>query len=152
MPLMSKVDLFAAIRRDSRAGMSVRAMAGKYKVSRRTVRAALAFESRNPAAKAWERRTRDATLRTLDTPEGPIEFWHETAWVSLQLVAYDTFTRNLRTGEEESNRDVLAFRDASSLVGSLDRAGLTVLHQYGDWQRQPLTTEAPEIILIAQRV
>jgi hypothetical protein len=30
MPLMSKVDLFAAIRRDSRAGMSVRAMAGKY--------------------------------------------------------------------------------------------------------------------------
>lgn len=27
MPLMSKVDLFAAIRRDSRAGMSVRAMA-----------------------------------------------------------------------------------------------------------------------------
>lgn len=34
-------DLLAAIRRDSRAGMSVRAMAGKYKVSRRTVRAAL---------------------------------------------------------------------------------------------------------------
>ena len=42
MPLMSQVDLFAAIRRDSRAGMSVRAMAGKYQVSRRTVRAALA--------------------------------------------------------------------------------------------------------------
>ena len=41
MPLMSKVDLFAAIRRDSRAGMSVRAMAGKYAASRRTVRAAL---------------------------------------------------------------------------------------------------------------
>ncbi|MBM2623912.1 IS21 family transposase [Actinoplanes sp. LDG1-06] len=40
--MMSKVDLFAAIRRDSRAGMSVRAMAGKYQVSRRTVRAALA--------------------------------------------------------------------------------------------------------------
>ena len=31
----------------------------------------LAFESRNPAAKAWERWTRDATLRTLDTPAGP---------------------------------------------------------------------------------
>ena len=42
MPLMSKVDLFAAIRRDSRAGMSVRAMASKHQVSRRTVRAALA--------------------------------------------------------------------------------------------------------------
>jgi hypothetical protein len=41
MPQMSKVELFAAIRRESRAGMSARAIAGKYKVSRRTVRAAL---------------------------------------------------------------------------------------------------------------
>jgi SAM-dependent methyltransferase len=111
----------------------------------------LTFESRNPAAKAWQRWTRDATLRALDTPEGPIEFWHETAWVSLPLVAYDTFTRNLRTGDEESNRDVLAFRDAASLIGSLEKVGFTVSHQYGDWQRQPFTTEAPEIIVIAQR-
>jgi transposase len=41
MPPMSKVDLFAAIRRDSHAGLSVRALARKYQVSRRTVRAAL---------------------------------------------------------------------------------------------------------------
>ncbi len=39
---MSKVELFAAIRRDARAGMSARAIAGKYHVSRRTVRAAMA--------------------------------------------------------------------------------------------------------------
>jgi hypothetical protein len=82
---------------------------------------------RNPAAKAWERWTRDATLRTLDTHEGPVEFWHETAWVSLPLVAYDTFTRNLRTGEEESNRDVLAFRDVASLIGSLEKTGFSRL-------------------------
>jgi lambda repressor-like predicted transcriptional regulator len=37
----SKADLFAAIRRDSRAGMSGRTIAQKYQVSRRTVRAAL---------------------------------------------------------------------------------------------------------------
>jgi hypothetical protein len=37
----SKVDLFAAIRRDSHAGMSGRTIAQKYQVSRRTVRAAL---------------------------------------------------------------------------------------------------------------
>src|SRR5262245_22703630 len=41
MPPMSKVDLFAAIRRDSRAGLSVRALARKHHVSRRTVRSAL---------------------------------------------------------------------------------------------------------------
>ncbi|GGL12769.1 hypothetical protein GCM10012284_54310 [Mangrovihabitans endophyticus] len=32
MPPMSKVDLFAAIRRDSRAGLSVRGLARKYQV------------------------------------------------------------------------------------------------------------------------
>jgi transposase len=42
MPRMSKVELFAAIRRDSRAGMSGRAIATKYRVSRHTVSDALA--------------------------------------------------------------------------------------------------------------
>jgi hypothetical protein len=35
MPSMSKIDLFAAIRRDARAGSSSRATAAGYKVSRR---------------------------------------------------------------------------------------------------------------------
>jgi transposase len=42
MPRMSKVELFAAIRKDSRAGMSGRAIATKYRVSRHTVSDALA--------------------------------------------------------------------------------------------------------------
>jgi transposase len=42
MPSMPKVDLFAAIRRDSHAGMSVRAIARKYRIGRGTVRSALA--------------------------------------------------------------------------------------------------------------
>jgi transposase len=41
MPRMSKVEQFAAIRRDSRAGMSGRAIATKYRVSRHTVSDAL---------------------------------------------------------------------------------------------------------------
>jgi transposase len=39
--LMSKVDLYAAIRRDCRTGMSGRILVQKYKVSRHTVQAAL---------------------------------------------------------------------------------------------------------------
>jgi SAM-dependent methyltransferase len=107
----------------------------------------LAFESRNPAARAWERWTREATLRFV----GPVEFWHETAWVSLPLVAYDTFTRDPGTGAETSDRDILAFRDNVALARSLQDAGFEVMHQYGDWQRAPLTTESPEIILVARR-
>ncbi|WP_432967345.1 class I SAM-dependent methyltransferase [Dactylosporangium sp. CA-233914] len=111
----------------------------------------LTFESRNPGAHAWEQWTRQATLRTLDTVEGPVEFWHETAWVSLPLVAYDTFTRNPRTGEQAANRDILAFRDVPVLVDSLETAGFSVSHQYGDWQRTPLSPGSREIILVAHR-
>src|SRR4051794_4264171 len=42
MPPMSKVDLYAAIRRGARAGLSSRALESKYRVGRRTVTAALA--------------------------------------------------------------------------------------------------------------
>lgn len=41
MPRMSKVELFAAIRRDSREGLSGRVIAKKYRVSRNTVAEAL---------------------------------------------------------------------------------------------------------------
>ena len=111
----------------------------------------LAFESRNPSARAWQGWTREATLRTLDTPEGPVEFWHETAWVSLPLVGYDTLTRNLRTHEETSDRDVLAFRNAPSLVASLEAAGFSAFDKDGHWRRTPLEADSPEIILVAQR-
>ncbi|WP_250003569.1 class I SAM-dependent methyltransferase [Actinoplanes sp. M2I2] len=111
----------------------------------------LAFESRNPSARAWERWTREATLRTVDAPEGPVEFWHETAEVTLPLVAYDTLTRSRRTGEETSNREVLAFRDAPTLVRDLEAAGFETVSLYGDWTRSPLTPAAPEIIVTARR-
>ena len=110
----------------------------------------LAFESRNPSARAWERWTREATLRTVDTPDGPVEFWHETADVTLPLVAYDTFTRNVRTGEQTSSRDVLAFRDAETLRWSLEAAGFRLSFSYGDWDGKPEAAITPEIILVAQ--
>jgi SAM-dependent methyltransferase len=111
----------------------------------------LAFESRNPAARGWERWTRSATLRTVDTPDGPVEFWHETAWVTPPLVAYDTFERNLRTGEQDVDRDVLAFRDEATLTATLAAAGFRVTRRFGDWRRAPLTGDSPEIILVAER-
>ena len=111
----------------------------------------LAFESRNPAARAWERWTREQTLRIVETPDGPVEFWHETAWVALPLVAYDTRSRNRRTGEETLDRDVLAFRDAPTLTASVTSAGFALSHQYGDWEKNPLTPDSPEIILVARR-
>jgi 2-polyprenyl-3-methyl-5-hydroxy-6-metoxy-1,4-benzoquinol methylase len=111
----------------------------------------LAFESRNPVAKRWERWTRDGTLRTVSTDEGPVEFWHQTEKVSLPAVTYATYDRNLVTGTETCTRETLAFRDAQAIVESLDRAGYTVTSMFGDWARGPVTDTSPEVIVIAGR-
>jgi SAM-dependent methyltransferase len=111
----------------------------------------LAFESRNPAARGWERWTRAETLRTVGTADGPVEVWHETAEVALPLVAYDTVTRNLRTGEQTSDRDVLAFRDEPALVQSVEDAGFTVSRTYGGWDRKPVGPGSAEIIIEARK-
>ncbi|WP_461017514.1 IS21 family transposase [Streptomyces daliensis] len=58
MPPKSKVDLYAAIRRDSRAGMSNRALQHKYGVGFRTVRKALNSVWPEPRKKLPPRRTR----------------------------------------------------------------------------------------------
>ncbi len=81
----------------------------------------LAFESRNPDARKWEAWTRELTLRIVN---GAVEFWHKTVTVDLPRVSYDTLTRNLRTGEANVNRDVLAFRDQGTLCATLSTLAL----------------------------
>jgi SAM-dependent methyltransferase len=111
----------------------------------------LAFESRNPAARKWEDWTRELTLRTVETPEGAVEFWYETVDADLPLVSYDTLTRNLRTGQATVNRDVLAFRDEPALRTTLEHVGFDVQHVYGDWDRTAPAADSPELIVIARR-
>jgi hypothetical protein len=45
---------------------------------------------------------------------------------------------------------VLRFLDRESLEGFLAEAGLTVVEQYGDWGRGPVTPASPEIITVAR--
>ena len=60
----SKVEVYAAIRRDARAGMSGRAIEKKYGVGRRTVGKALACawpeprKEMTPGARSWSRSSR----------------------------------------------------------------------------------------------
>lgn len=111
----------------------------------------LAFESRNPGARKWESWTRELTLRTVETPEGSVEFWHETAAVALPLVSYDTLTRNLSNDEATTSRDVLAFRDEQALRASVEHAGFEVGHVYGNWSRTSPAVTSPELIVIARK-
>ena len=77
MPPVPKVELYAAIRRDARAGMSARAIERKYRVGRRTIIKALASAWPEPRKKPPRRASKldpfkpaiDEMLRTdLDAP------------------------------------------------------------------------------------
>jgi len=111
----------------------------------------LAFETRNPGARGWEVWTREATLRTVHTDAGSVEFWHETVEVDLPRVTYDTCTRNLGTGEESRTRNRLAFRDHDTVRASLSYAGFAIATEVGDWSKRPLTDASPEIVVVASR-
>jgi ubiquinone/menaquinone biosynthesis C-methylase UbiE len=111
---------------------------------------ALAFESRHPGARGWKHWYRENTLRTVETDAGPVEFWHQTLDVDLPRVTYATYDRNLATGEESCDSEVLAFRDVETLRRSLEGAGFDVTTLYGDWSRTPVTETSREVIAIAR--
>jgi transposase len=58
MPPMSKIELYAAIRRDARAGLAMRALQRKYGVGFRTVQRALASAWPEPRKQPRPRATR----------------------------------------------------------------------------------------------
>ncbi|MGN6246178.1 MAG: class I SAM-dependent methyltransferase [Motilibacteraceae bacterium] len=110
----------------------------------------LALESRNPGRRLWEEWSRTQTSRTLATPDGEVELWHETVQVEPPLVTYDTVTLNARTGERCVERGVLAFRDEPSLRRSLEQAGFLVEDVFGGWDLRPVSEDAPELIVVAR--
>ncbi len=112
----------------------------------------LAFEMRNPGARAWERWNREQTLRVVETDQGPVEFWHETTKVDLSLVTYATTDYNTRTGCSSTSLNTLAFRNETSLRASLTDVGFAVLDMYGDWDRGHVRQVCPELIVVAQKV
>ncbi|MFD3614109.1 class I SAM-dependent methyltransferase [Streptomyces sp. NPDC058676] len=123
----------------------------------RAVRAALAdggrfmFETRNPAARAWETWTPERGYEITGPDGAPVLVWHEVE----QPVLGDrvTFTETFEGGPWKRpviSRTTLRFLDACTLSQFLGEAGLRVTEQYGDWGRGPCTPASPEIITVAR--
>jgi SAM-dependent methyltransferase len=100
----------------------------------------LAFGSRNPEDRAWER-------------------WNVTHpdWVSevisvkdhrVVVVGHIDFSD---VGETLHASSEYRFRSLNELTSSLVDAGFTVEHTYGDWQRGPLSSSSEDIVLVARR-
>ncbi|ASO21708.1 SAM-dependent methyltransferase [Actinoalloteichus hoggarensis] len=111
-----------------------------------------AFETRNPAARAWERWTAEH-VREITGPTGAtIRMWNQVDTpVDGRTVSFTTTFVASDRERPETSRSTLRFLDVDELAGFLTGAGLTVEEQFGDWDRGPITEESIEIITFARR-
>jgi SAM-dependent methyltransferase len=111
----------------------------------------LAFESRNPDDRAWERWNRAATYERIDTPHGPMECWLELISVGDGRVRFAGHNIFNATGEVVIANSELRFRSRTELADSLVNTGFTVEDVYGDWERGPVVRASRVIVFIARR-
>jgi SAM-dependent methyltransferase len=111
----------------------------------------LAFESRNPADRAWERWNRAATFSTFDPPGGRMESWVELTGVGAGRVSFEAHNVFLSTGEHIIVRSELRFRTLEEFTRTLKDSGFTIERAYGDWSRAPLLPASRIMIFVARR-
>lgn len=112
----------------------------------------LAFESRNPDDRPWERWSRAATYERLETPDGPVECWLEVVGAEagrVRCVGHNVFSAS---GESVAASSELRFRTPAELTASLGAAGFAVERVHGDWDGGPFATDSRLMIFVARRI
>lgn len=110
-----------------------------------------AFETRNPAARAWEQWTLENAVEVTDTEGAKARMVRQVVapFDGRTVVFTHTFT-SPAWDQPETSRSTLRFPEVGALAAFLAEAGLAIEAQFGDWDRSPLTDTAPEIITIAR--
>lgn len=109
----------------------------------------LAFETRNPAARAWEGWTAAAGGETAEVEGiGQVEVQWQVTEVALPFVTFETRFR-FPDGARVTAPSTLRFVEQPELVALLARAGFSEILCYGDWDRSAFGLASPEIIVVA---
>lgn len=109
------------------------------------------FETRNPAARAWERWTPGIVTEVV-TPDGKVvSFSRHAAAPDGDIVRFTSTFSSPAWDEPLHSHSTLRFLDAPALSSFLRNAGFVIEEQYGDWDRSPLSATSPEVITIARR-
>lgn len=104
------------------------------------------FDTRNPAARAWERWTPAHVWET-----GDVRSWNDAGPFENGYVHFKTTFESPSWDAPRYSESTLRFLDVPSLRGFIEEAGLEVEQQYGYWDRTPVTGDSPEIITIVRR-
>lgn len=111
----------------------------------------LAFETRNPSARAWESWVASSSRSEIEGPDGtPYEVWVDNSVVQGNLVTFDAARRSVRTGDVLTSTSTLRFIGPDPLRDMLAAAGFAIEGWYGDWDRSPVTAASPELIVLAR--
>lgn len=111
----------------------------------------LAFESRNPLARAWERWTERETREARNVAEiGPVEVFYQVKAVEAEHVTFDAVFTLLETGEIRVSESRLRFANRETIAGLLSEAGFETTDWLGDFDGDRYAENSPEIIPIAR--
>ncbi|MEM7325720.1 MAG: class I SAM-dependent methyltransferase [Actinomycetota bacterium] len=108
----------------------------------------VAFETRNPTVQAWRGWTRDATIGTRPTRDGPLTEWIDATEPDAAGTVILTATNHWEaTGEELIVRQPLTFRSLRQIEEQLDAVGLVVRQVFGGWSGEPFDSESPLLVV-----
>ena len=110
-----------------------------------------AFDSRNPAAKAWLEWVPAESRRVVETAAyGAVEIWNEASMNPDNILDVEEHYRILSDGRHLHSDFRLRFSPPEELWDGMMAAGLAVEHCYGDWDRRPFAPNQREIIVVAR--
>lgn len=110
----------------------------------------VSFECRNPAAREWERWTREATIGARDTSLGRLTEWIEVIDLTGERVTFDAHNV-LPTGEDRVYTSTLHFRDADAYQSTLHDSGFEDIDVDGGWTGDAATTTSSLLVIRARR-
>jgi len=109
-----------------------------------------AFETRNPAARAWEDWIPGNAVQVTSPTGAVVTMAHQVAApFEGATVTFTTTYTSPDWARPELSRSTLRFLDPAGLAAFLAGAGLAIHEQFGDWDRALLARTSPEIITIA---
>ncbi|MFJ5775946.1 class I SAM-dependent methyltransferase [Streptomyces sp. NPDC093094] len=110
------------------------------------------FETRNPAARAWEGWTPDRVYEITGPDGAEVRVWHELAGpVAGDRVAFTETFASARWEGNRVSRSTLRFLGVDALDALLAEAGFEIAARYGDWRRGAFCPAvSPEIVTVAE--
>jgi SAM-dependent methyltransferase len=111
----------------------------------------VAFETRNPLDRAWERWATQYSDETIDANGDMVRCVYRVVSAEGNVVRTESTFSSPAWVRPEVSRGALRFMGVDELGGFLAGAGLVIEEQFGDWDRGPVTETCQVIITIARR-